>query len=122
MKKVDPSRGQRAHKCDIVGCNEFGRTLARLGGLPIYYCPKHRKKYGERIINAMINSLFNHKLSQFMIEVKQDIFFNKEDLLCEECATKVNDYIKNKTIELDKILDYAEENEMKIIDEDEVLK
>jgi len=122
MKQKDLSHGQRTHKCDVAGCQEFGRTLAKLGGIPIYYCPKHRKRYGERIVNALVNSLFNYKLSNYMAEVKHDIFFDKEHLLCEDCAKRVNEYILNKTSELDSIIEYATKNEMEQVDEEELDK
>lgn len=112
---MDDKRGQRAKKCDYLGCNEYGRTLATLGGNEIAYCPKHRKKYGERIINALINSSFNYKLTNFLTEVKTEIFFGS-NLLGIECGSNVRSYILNKTEELDSILDYAETNEIKNFD------
>lgn len=107
----DNLRGQRTKKCDIIGCQEMGRILATLGGIEISYCAKHRKKYGERIIDAMINSLFNYKLTNFLTSVKKEIFFNKE-CLCKDCGIKLSSYIIEKTTELENILDFAEENEI----------
>jgi hypothetical protein len=109
---MDSSRGQRSKTCDIIGCEEKGRILATLGGtIEIAYCPKHRKKYGERIINALINSCFNYKLTNFLTEVKTDIFMGS-NILSEESAIKLKAYIIDKTVELEKVLDYAEKNDI----------
>ena len=102
--------GQRSKQCDIVNCKEMGRILARMGTIEIAYCPKHRKKYGERIIDALINSRFNYMLTNFLSEVKGDIFMS-DDFLCPQCSQKMKDYVIAKTVELEKIIDYAEENE-----------
>ena len=108
---TDPSRGQRSKTCNISGCNERGRVLARFGRTEIVYCPKHRKKYGERIINALINSVFNYKLTNFLTEVKTKIFM-KDDFLCEACGSKMKAYIIDKTVELEEITQYAEDNDI----------
>ena len=112
----DISRGQRSKECDITGCNNKGRILAKLGDIPIGYCPYHRKRYGERIINALINSLFNYKLSNFLSNVKADIFMNK-DFLCQGCSEKLKQYIINKTEKLDGIIEFQEKNDAKFDEE-----
>lgn len=104
------NRGQRSKQCDITGCEEAGRILAKMGTIDIAYCPKHRKKYGERIINALINSRFNFKLTNFLSDVKAKIFMGDE-LFCSDCAENLKEYIISKTDELEEILVYAEENE-----------
>lgn len=104
-------RGQRREKCQIVGCEEYGRTLAKIGGVDIVYCPKHRKKYGERIINALINSCFNYKLTNFLSEIKTDIFFGS-DILDEACGSRLKNYIHIKTSELENILEFADKNDI----------
>ncbi len=115
---MDDHRGQRSKICDIIGCGQKGRVLARLGGeIEIAYCPKHRKKYGERIINALINSCFNYKLTNFLSEVKTDIFFGS-DILSEDSSIKLKQYILDKTGELEAVLQYSIDNEI-TIDEDE---
>ncbi len=108
---VDNSKGQRYKTCDIIGCEEQGRVLAKLGHIDIAYCPKHRKKYGERIIDALINSKFNYKLTNFLSEIKGDVFFS-DDMFCEECSLKLKNYFISKTAEMEKLLEYAEENDI----------
>jgi hypothetical protein len=116
--KKTKTDGQRSKVCDINGCQNKGRILAKLGGIEIAYCPEHRKKYGERIINALINSCFNFKLTNFLTEIKTEIFMG-DNIFCMECNQKLKDYIIEKTEELENMLIYAEENDAKIA-EDEV--
>ena len=108
----DSTRGQRSKKCDISNCPDMGRVLARMGKTEIAYCPKHRKLYGERIVNALINSVFNYRLTNFLSSVKVRIFLS-DDFLCPICATKMKTFIIEKTEELEKLEDYHEENEIK---------
>jgi len=107
---MSDSRGQRSKKCDMVGCEEQGRVLARMGTIEIAYCPRHRKKYGERIINALINSRFNYKLTNFLSDVKTNVFMSDE-MFCEHCGSKLKTYILDKTSELEEILEFQEEND-----------
>jgi len=102
-------KGQRSKPCDIVGCDKNGRVLAKLGGIEISYCPVHRKKYGERIINALINARFNYKLTNFLTEVKTEIFMNDE-FFCEACGSNLKNYIISKTNELEAIVKFQEDN------------
>ena len=102
---------QRYLPCQITGCKEYGRAVATLGGKKIAYCAPHRKKYGERIINALINSLLNYKLSNYLTEVKSDVFTNDKLELCECCNEKFTDYFKNAVNKFKEIQDWAEENE-----------
>lgn len=103
------ANGQRSKECCITGCDKKGRVLARMGTIELAYCPKHRKKYGERIINALINSRFNYKLTNFLTDVKTKIFMSDE-FFCEGGAEKLKEYIIEKTEELEAILEYQEEN------------
>lgn len=113
----DLNRGQRSKTCDVTGCNEKGRVLARIGGkIEIAYCPKHRKKYGERIINALINSKFNYKLTNFLAGVKTKIFW-EEGILDEGSAQRLKEYILKKTDELEELVEYAEDNEVTLDEE-----
>ncbi len=116
---VDPSRGQRSKQCNVVGCEDYGRVLAKLGGIEIVYCPKHRKKYGERIINALINSVFNYKLTNFLTEVKTEIFMN-DNFLCEACGSKMKTYILDKTAQMESIVEYAETNDIQNMNVDDL--
>ena len=111
------NRGQRSKTCDIINCTNKGRVLANIGGVEIAYCPMHRKKYGERIINALINSCFNYKLTNFLAEIKTEIFFGSE-ILDEACGSRLKNYILTKTTELELITEYAEDNEIKNFDLD----
>lgn len=107
-------KGQRKKKCDINGCEKYGRSLATMGDIEIAYCPYHRKKYGERIINALINSLFNYKLSNFLLSVKTDIFMD-DVFLCDECKVKLKKYIISKTEEMEETLKYQKDNDANTI-------
>jgi len=107
---ADETRGQRSKLCDMIGCEDHGRILAKMGTIEISYCPKHRKKYGERIVNALINARFNFKLTNFLSGVKKDIFMS-DSMFCEECASKVKSYVVEKSSELDAILEFQEEND-----------
>ena len=101
---------QRYKECEFPGCIQKGRILARMGKTELAYCPKHRKKYGERIINALINSRFNYKLSRFLTEIKTDIFMGG-DVLSVESGSKLKSYILNKSVELDNLIRWGEEND-----------
>lgn len=105
------TKGQRSKECDIIGCNEKGRVLARMGTVEICYCPKHRKRYGERIINALINSIFNNRLSNFLSDIKHDIFWS-DKILSEKSAKKLKEYVLEKTSELEELERYAKDNEV----------
>ena len=107
---VDNTRGQRSKNCDMAGCEEQGRILAKMGGIDIAYCPKHRKKYGERIVNALINARFNYKLTNFLSDVKSNVFMS-DDMFCEQCGSNLKKYIISKSSELENILEYQEVNE-----------
>jgi len=112
-------KGQRSKICDIVGCEEKGRVLAKLSdNIEIAYCPKHRKRYGERIINALINSCFNYKLTNFLIEVRSDIFMGS-NILSEDSAKNLKNYVLEKTVELENLLEYAKNNDIKNLPKDE---
>jgi len=115
VKKSTDNKGQRSQVCNARGCTEQGRILAHLGGTPISYCPKHRKKYGERIVNALINSLFNFKLTNFLQIVKLDLF-QRNDFFCVECSEKLREYVINKTNELEDLLEFQDKNEAKAED------
>lgn len=110
LGKRKEQNGQKYKVCDITGCNEMGRVIARLGSIEIAYCGHHRKKYGERIINALVNAKFNYRLSKFMSPVKHDLIINNVEL-CDECAKKEADYIKTKVLELEKLEKEFQENE-----------
>ena len=93
------SKVAKTYPCAVTQCNERGRVLARLGGDVIAYCPRCRK-YGERVIDFMIDSVFRNKLSKFMSETKEDIF-EKDVLELDEKTNKLfKDYLKKKSYEL----------------------
>ncbi len=116
---MSDSRGQRSKECDIIGCTKKGRILANLSGIEIAYCPTHRKKYGERVIDALINSVFNHKLSRFLTEIKTEVFFGS-DFFCDNCAKKVKDLILEKTEDLEGLIEYADKNNIDGNDKNEI--
>ncbi len=117
-KTKHESRGQRSETCDIIGCEEKGRKLANFGGvIPICYCPRHRKKYGERILTALVNSMFNYRLSNFLTNVKKDIFW-KSGVISEETAVKLKEYVISKTVELEALEEFAGDNEVEVSEDD----
>ncbi len=112
LGKLKDKKGQKWEKCNIVGCDELGRVLARLGTVEIVYCARHRKKYGERVINALINARFNYKLTNFLSSIKQDLFMNPNSHLCDICRGKEKVYINSKTEELRDLMNMAEEHDI----------
>ena len=100
LGKLKEKKGQAYATCCFRDCQEKGRVLARLGEIEIAYCGSHRKKYGERVLNALVNARFNGKLARFLSVIKQDLFMNYNSHLCEECRKKEAEYIINKTNEL----------------------
>lgn len=102
MSEDKRANSQSYHTCDIVGCERKGRMLAKLGGRPIYYCGEHRKKYGERVIDALIDSMCNHKLSNFVSDIKTTVTINDE-ILSTESGSRLSVYIENKINELNEI-------------------
>ena len=100
LGKLKEKKGQKYATCSIVGCKDHGRIVARLGSIEICYCAHHRKKYGERVINALINAKFNFRLSRFMNDARKDLFMNYNSHLSEESKKAEAKYIKSKIEEL----------------------
>ena len=101
LGKLKEKKGQTYANCCFHGCPEKGRVLARLGTVEIAYCAFHRKKYGERVLNALVNARFNGKLARFLSDVKEHMFMNSTSHLCDECKKKELDYIKSKISDLE---------------------
>jgi len=100
LGKLKEKKGQSYAQCCFHGCDRKGRVLARLNNVEIAYCALHRKKYGERVLNALVNARFNNKLSKFLSDVKQHMFMNTQSHLCETCRVKELEYIQSKISEL----------------------
>jgi len=100
LGKLKEKKGQTYAQCCFSGCTKQGRVLARLGTLEISYCAFHRKKYGERVLNALVNARFNGKLSKFLTDIKAHMFVNTHSHLCEDCKKKEIEYIQSKISEL----------------------
>jgi len=100
LGKLKEKKGQSYAPCCFHGCNKKGRVLARLNNIEIAYCAYHRKKYGERVLNALVNARFNGKLSKFLSDVKSHMFMNTHSHLCEDCQKKELEYIQSKIQEL----------------------
>lgn len=96
LGKLKEKKGQSYAQCCFHGCTSKGRILARLNSVEIAYCALHRKKYGERVLNALVNARFNGKLSNFLSDVKTHMFVNTNSHLCESCQEKELNYIKSK--------------------------
>ena len=111
-------KGQKHAVCSVSGCEDMGRVLARLGGIEIAYCGKHRKKYGEPVINALINARFNGQLAKFLSEQKKEFTMNPNSELCDVCKQKTIDYIATK-VEALKKLDELYEQVITPFEEDE---
>lgn len=106
IREVDKvrSNSQTSKPCLYIGCVKGGRLLGRLGTMELTYCGKHRK-YGERVLNFLINSMLRYKLSNLLRESKQKIFINNEPHFCDECNKKVIAFAKDmvdKVSELEK--------------------
>lgn len=100
LGKLKEKKGQAYATCCFHGCKNKGRVLARLNNVEIAYCAYHRKKYGERVLNALVNARFNGKLSRFLSDVKEHMFMNTHSHLCESCQKKELAYINSKIEEL----------------------
>ena len=98
----EKKNGQRNYKCLIIGCEDMGRKVGKLGNIVLSYCPKHRD-YGTRILNFLIDSRFRGRFIDFLDETKRDLFVKNEPSLCEICNQKIADYVISKTEELNKL-------------------
>lgn len=87
--------GQRSGMCSISGCDEYGRVLARLGGMPLIYCPRHRK-YGQEVVKTFLSDIFNFKKSKLFDLAKQEMFFGGEKILDEENEKKLGSWFKKE--------------------------
>lgn len=94
--------GQRRHVCLIVGCEERGRILGKLGDNLLTYCPKHRKK-GERILNFLVNSLMRYRLTKFLQDSKHALFMENEPRLSDESYTKLSTFVNESITRLDEM-------------------
>jgi hypothetical protein len=83
-------------------CGKGGRTIGRMGKEELNYCGHHRK-YGERVLNFLINSVFGYKLTEFLNETKQDLFMKNLPTLCDEDYKKLAVYVDEKVLQLDDI-------------------
>ena len=108
LGKLKEKKGQSYANCCFHGCDSKGRVLARLGNTEVAYCAYHRKKYGERVLNALINARFNGKLSKFLLDTKSHLFMNSNSHLCESCQAAEKKYIESKVHELDALAKEAE--------------
>jgi hypothetical protein len=102
LKPVDSdlSFAQRSKPCIITGCDIGGRTIGRLGDIELNYCGKHRK-YGERVLNFLIRSVFGEKLKELLKESKDDLFMEHNPELCTECNKKLAVYVSSMVTKLD---------------------
>jgi len=107
LGKLKEKKGQTYAQCCFHGCEKKGRILARIGKIEVAYCAYHRKRYGERVLNALVNARFNGRLSKFMSDVKHNMFLNVNSHLCETCAEKEIQYIETKMAELKSLEDEA---------------
>lgn len=101
------ANSQTSKPCTIHDCDKGGRVLARLGSVELTYCGHHRK-YGERVINFLVNSVFRNELTDFLSETKQDLFMDNLPRLSDESYTKLGSYVDTMIHKLDKIEEWDE--------------
>jgi hypothetical protein len=99
-RNVELSRAQKSKPCLI--CGDGGRTIGHMGDKELNYCGHHRK-YGERVLNFLINSVFQYKLSEFLKETKHDLFMTNLPELSQEDYDKLARYVNSKIVQLDEI-------------------
>lgn len=101
-KDVDEvrSRAQTSKACMI--CGSGGRTLGRMGNIELNYCGHHRK-YGERILNFLIRSVFGELLKDFLKDSKDDLFMKNLPKLSDESYKVLADYVNTMINKLDEV-------------------
>ena len=92
--------GQSKKPCLV--CKKGGRTVGRLGDIELNYCAHHRK-YGERILNFLVRSVFGDELKAFLKESKDDLFMKNKPCLCDDCNEKIAKYVSTMIYKLDDI-------------------
>ena len=105
MKKFRPvdevrSASQTSKPCLI--CNGGGRTIGYLGSMELNYCGHHRK-YGERVLNFLIRSVFGEQLKTFLKESKDDLFMKNMPRLSDESYDALGSYVNNMIVKLDEV-------------------
>ena len=96
------SKAQTSKECMVSGCEGGGRTIGRLGDIELNYCGHHRK-YGERVLNFLINSVFGFKLTDFLKETKHDLFMQNIPKLSDESYELLGSYVNTKIEMLDEV-------------------
>lgn len=99
---VNETRSQSQTNKPCLICKQGGRTIGRMGDVELNYCGHHRK-YGERVLNFLVNSVFQYKLGAFLNDTKRDLFMNNIPELCPEDYKKLADYVNSKIIALDEV-------------------
>ena len=111
-KEINPnlSQSQRSKPCLVCGVG--GRTIGRMGNIELNYCPHHRK-YGERVLNFLIRSVFGEELKKFLKESKDDLFMANNPELCSDCYQKLSTYTNKMIKELDIVSEWHNKMEGK---------
>lgn len=111
---------QRKYPCMISGCEQMGRKLAEFKRINqiLSYCPKHRI-LGERIINRIFIDMIKFETKEFIEEGRSKLINNNELDFCDDCVTKIKDYIKTKMNKAFIIHDLEEQKEGEYSDDDE---
>ena len=73
-----------------------------MGDKELNYCGHHRK-YGERVLNFRINSVFQYELTKFLNDTKQELFMKNNPELCPHCYEKLAKYVTSKIEDLDEV-------------------
>lgn len=102
QKDVDPNLSLAQTKYPCLVCKQGGRIIGHMGDIELTYCGHHRK-YGERVLNFLINSIFHYKLSEFLKDTKEDIFMKNMPRLSDEDYKLLAEYVNTKIEELDEI-------------------
>ena len=102
VKEIDEhlSKAQTSKPCRT--CGKGGRTIGRMGDEELNYCGHHRK-YGERVLNFLINSVFGYRLNEFLNETKSDLFMTNLPKLSDEDYKKLAAYVDEKIVMLDEV-------------------
>lgn len=99
------SHAQTNKPCMI--CGGGGRTIGKLGNTSLNYCGYHRK-YGERVLNFLINSVYGYKLTEFLKDSKQDLFMKNAPELSEPSYERLADYVTQTVHRLEEVQKWHE--------------
>lgn len=101
------SRKTSQTKKACLVCGAGGRTVGRMGSIELNYCGHHRK-YAERVLNFLVNSVFRDKLTDFLGETKKDLFMDNLPRLSDESYVLLAAYVDENIHKLDEVKEWHE--------------